>query len=811
MKINHPHTYEKLGFDVILRETASFISNEEAKARCLEMTPTHEAGILIPELNRVNEFLQILEFDDPFPGAHFISLQKIVDHLEVEGDWLSARLLNQFFNWLKSIKDIRTYLKKREENYPLMAELANRLPFTQKLIDDIDRILDPYGNISDGASTVLGQIRKQLTKSSDQLRSTLYRVLRKAIEKNWSQDKEVTIRNDRLVIPIKAESRRHVPGFVHDMSQSGNTVYIEPTEALALNNELRELQIREHNEVVRILQEITEEIRHHLPEIEGFREVMIQVELIRAKAKMAQKLKACLPTVVPSGKRMIFREAYYPLLLLKSRKEKFSVVPLNLNMEKGRRIVVISGPNAGGKSVTLKTVGLLQLMLQSGFLLPVDEGSEFRLFDSLFIDIGDEQSIESDLSTYTSRLGAWRQMGDNMTANSLFCIDEFGAGTDPKMGGAIAESFLERFVNQGAYGIITTHYGNLKNFAEVTRGVINAAMQFDNAELKPTYILMEGVPGRSYAFEMADRVGVHNSIVKRARKKMGTEEIDAERLLKELEKKNQELKSSLRASKKKENRLNQLVEKNENLQQELKSNKKEIINRAKLEAKQLIQNANRKIENTIREIREIQAEKEKTKTLRQELREEMPNISEKELAAIPPKAKAKKNKNPIAAKQESGIKVLADRNFEEGDWVKLRSSQSYGQLISIQGKKGVVETDGLRLNVKLAQLEKIEKPKEKKTSSFGSYLAEKVPMKTARLELDIMGKRVEEALKEVDRFVDEGRLAGMRRLRILHGKGTGALREAVRTHLRNFPYVSSMGDASIEEGGTGWTIIELAE
>lgn len=813
MKLYHPQSYQKLGFDTILNETASYISNEEAKLRCLEMVPWKESELIVSELKRVNEFLEILNFDDPFPGGHFISLKSIVSRLEVEGDWLNERLLDQFHRWQKSILDIRKYFNSKEDRYPLLLELTTSLPFSTELIRAVDKILDKYGNISDHASPELASIRKRMGKSSDQLRSALQKVLRKAIDQNWSQDKEITIRNDRLVIPIKAEAKRHVPGFVHDMSQSGNTVYVEPTEALSLNNELRELQIREHNEVVRILQEITEKIRIHLPEIQAFREVMIQVELIRAKAKLGQKLKATLPVIAPDGKKLIYREAYYPLLLLKSLREKFEVVPLNLSLDRQKRIVVISGPNAGGKSVTLKTVGLLQIMLQSGFLLPVSEGSEFRFFDSLFLDIGDEQSIDSDLSTYTSRLQAWRQMGDNMTQNSLFCVDEFGSGTDPKMGGAIAESFLERFVRQHAYGIITTHYGNLKDFAEVTRGVINAAMQFDNQELKPTYMLLEGVPGRSYAFEMARRVGVHNTIVKRARKKMGTEEVDMERVLKELEKKNSNLKSSVREAKQREHRLGQLIEKNERLEKELSTNRKSIINKAKQEAKQMIQDANKKIENTIREIRESQAEKEKTRELRQKLKEEMPELTEEDLASINPesKPKKKKQKQQTSTSEKGGIKVLQDRNFVEGDWVTLKSSQSPAQLIGIQGKKALIETDGLRINVKLTQLDKIEAPKQKKTSTFGMYTVENIPAKSAKLELDIMGKRVEEALPELDRFVDEGRLAGLRRLSILHGKGTGALREAVRNHLRGFPFVERLGDATIENGGAGKTIIELSE
>ncbi|MEO0896893.1 MAG: endonuclease MutS2 [Bacteroidota bacterium] len=813
MKLYHPNTYEKLGFDVILQETAKSLSNQEAVDRCMGIVPTHDPEELIPELKRVKEFHEILEFDEPFPANHFISLEQIIKRLEVEGDWLNARQLNQLVNWLKAVRDVRKYLKSREELYPLMAELANELPFSHVLINEIDRILDKFGNVADDATPELASVRRKLKKSSDSLRNTLTSILKKAIENNWSQDKEITIRNDRLVIPVKAESRRHIKGFVHDMSQSGNTVYIEPTEALTLNNELRELQIREHNEVVKILQDVTAKVSEQLPEIQSFREVMIKIDLVRAKAKLAVKLEANLPVINPKGEKLSYREAYYPLLQLKALQEKISVVPLNLTLEKGRRIVVISGPNAGGKSVSLKSVGLLQLMLQSGFLIPVNEGSEFRLFDSMFLDIGDEQSIESDLSTYTSRLAQWREMGDNMTSNSLFCVDEFGSGTDPKQGGSIAESFLERFVRQGAYGIITTHYGNLKNFAEITKGVINAAMQFDTAELKPTYILMEGVPGRSYAFEMAQRVGVHATILRRARKKVGTEEIDVEKLLKELEKKNNELKKALQTAKQKENQLEQLVEKNKRIEQSLNENRKEIITKAKAEAKDMIQNANRQIEQTIREIRESQAEKERTKELRKALKEKMPRVREEDLIAIKEGQPKKKKKNQASTrkKEETGPVILADREFKEGDWVKLKSSTTVAQLVSLQGKKAVIETDGLRINVKLAQLDKIKPPKEKKSRSASYTVIESGPQPVAKMEIDVMGKRAEEAIKLVDKFVENGRMAGFERLRVLHGKGTGALRESIRNHLSGFPFVRKLSDASVEEGGAGWTIIELRD
>ncbi|MEL6134696.1 MAG: endonuclease MutS2, partial [Bacteroidota bacterium] len=446
-----------LGFDMILQRTQKYVSGPEAKARCQNLLPTADPDVLIPELRRVAEAKNIWEFEDHFPGGYYMAVEPILQKLKIEGDYLSSRQLSQFLSWLKGIRTLRGFLDKKKEIYPLLASLAHELPFSERMIPLIGNILDEYGNVGDKASPELARIRKQIISSGESLRDTLNRVLRRAHEKGWAQDREATIRNDRLVIPVRADSRGRVPGFVHDISQSGNTVYVEPTEALNLNNQLRELQIQEHNEVVRILREVTAKLREFAPEIEGFQEVMVRLELTLAKAKVALDLNATLPTVNPEGQKLMLRDAYYPLLQLKAMEEKMTIVPLNLTLDPGRRIVVISGPNAGGKSVSLKVVGLLQVMLQAGFLVPVDEGSEFRLFDSLYMDIGDEQSIESDLSTYTSRLYQWRQMGDHMTRRSLFLVDEFGSGTDPTQGGAIAESCFGRFVKNRAFGVKKTH------------------------------------------------------------------------------------------------------------------------------------------------------------------------------------------------------------------------------------------------------------------------------------------------------------------------------------------------------------------
>lgn len=797
MKFYNKHTYEKLGFDAILQYVYDHCISKEARAQSLEIKPLKNKDTLILELKKVKEFSELIKFDDSFPTEAFRSVSPILSKLRLEGNWLNKDELFKLLGWLMGLNKTREYLQKRKEEYPELDLMVNGHEFQAQLAKQINTVLDERGNIRDNASSELGRIRREIGRSSKNIRNLLYRILRNANDNNWSVEKEITIRNDRLVIPVRAEAKGRVPGFVQDVSQSGGTVYVEPTESLTLNNHIRELKIREHNEVIRILMEVTEKIRPHLSELKVFTQVLLELEMIRAKALLAVDLDAHLPQIDSESNLLDLRDAYYPLLQLKAKKEKFEVVPLYLKLDKKERIIVISGPNAGGKSVSLKTVGLLQLMLQSGFLVPASEISIFPLFDSLFIDIGDEQSVDNDLSTYTSHLYQMRQMGDRMNDKSLFLIDEFGSGTDPKQGGAIAEAFLERFVRQGAYGVITTHYGNLKDFAEVKAGVTNAAMQFDTKELKPTYRLLMGVPGRSYAFEMAKRVGVHYTILKRSRQKVGTEEIDTEKLLKKLEQKNTELSRLLAENKRKEQKLESLVTKNEELKQELSLKRKKVVREAQIEAKALIQDANRKIEQTIREIREKQAEKKATKQLRERLKKAAPE-------PIPEPVISKKKKTP----SENGVKILENEPIQEGDWVKWKDSENIGQLVELQGKRGVVEVGEVRFTVKINQLVKIKRSVAKKQQKLATT---GIPFSQARLELNVMGMRVEEALPQVDKLLDEAVLSGLKWVKVLHGKGGGILRDAIRKHLRDYSFVGNVNDAPIDQGGSGWTVVEIRE
>ena len=807
MRCHHPNTYEKLGFDVILQTLEKLLSSEDARNYALEIQPYSDKTELRHELQRIHEFKQLFELGETFPIRSYRSVSSILKKLEVDGNWLSIRELDDLATWLKNIRDARAFLESQKENCPSLSEWINAHTFSPGLIKEIDKVLDERGNLREDATPELARIRKNIQRKSGELRETLYRILRHAQQHNWTQEKEITLRNDRLVIPVRADSKGRVPGFVQDVSQSGGTVFIEPTEALSLNNSLKEYQIKEQNEIVKILTVITEKIRKESEMLSLFREVMLALEMMQAKAQLALKLDANLPVVEEKGSQLTIYNGRYPLLVLKSKQDNMQIVPLNISFSKNKRIVLISGPNAGGKSVAMKTIGLLQLMLQCGFLIPVNEDSVFRLFDSLFLDIGDEQSVDNDLSTYTSHLYQMRQMGDNMDEGSLFLIDEFGGGTDPKQGGAIAEAFLERFIRQRAYGVITTHYGNLKEFAEVHNGIVNAAMEFDTKELKPTYRLLEGMPGRSYAFEMAKRVGVHPSILRKANQKAGSDEKDAEQMIKELEKKNTNLTRLVNENKNRERKLEKLLSKNEALQDKLARKQNEILRKAQLEAKLLIENANKDIERTIREIKEQQAAKEATRKLRKELADSAPEVIE---ALAPEPEDTEKKKKTARKKLSDEPEILSNEPIAEGDWVKLKNASSYGQLVEIQGKKGIVESGGIRLTVKLNQLQKIRPPKstsKRQTSGFIGTL----PATHAKLELNVLGKRVEEALGEVDKFLDDASLAGLNQVRILHGKGTGALREAIRKHILGLTIIESAKDAPVDQGGAGWTVIELKQ
>lgn len=794
MKLYNPNTLEKLGFDTVRKAVERRLSSQDARDAWAMREPLADWKLLQIDLGRTQELLNLLTTGTSLPAFRFLSVKPYIRKLAVEGNWLSLEELYELVSWMKAVYRIREFFHKQEEEvYPLLKKMIGEPIFQQSLTLHISALFDDRGKLRDNATPELFRIRQSQQQVAKELRNLLYNVLNKALKNNWTVEREITIRNDRFVIPVKADSKGRVPGFIQDVSQSGQTVFVEPAEALPLNNRSRELQFEEQNEIVRILVDLSDRLRVELPMLDRFQAIMREFEIIRAKALFAQEIGAIYPKVDPAASSFHLKKAFYPPLLMKAKEEEREVVPLNVSFSPKGRIILISGPNAGGKSVSMKTVGLLQVMLQTGMLIPVDEGSVFKIFDNLFIDIGDEQSVASDLSTYTSHLFHLRQMGDHMNQQSLFLIDEFGSGTDPKQGGAIAESFLERFIRVGAYGIITTHYGNIKKYAELHAGVANAAMEFDTEELKPTFRLLEGIPGRSYAFEIAERVGVHRTIIRKARKKVGTEEVQVEKLLEELERKNSKLEQQLRENARRERKLERLVKENDSLQSELVRKRKRVVNDAKKEANELLRKANKDIERTIREIRESQAEKKLTKNLREVLQTKQHEVEE--LVEDTPKKE----------KAADSLQILPGP-IEVGDWVKLKKGDTQGEVEELVGKQAFLIAGGIRLKAKLNQLEKIKRPKDSKKRKAGTS---GFRMSQARMSLDVLGKRPEEALVELDKALDEALLAGFKQFKILHGKGTGVLRDHIRYHLSKLPFITAFYDASEEEGGSGWTVCEL--
>lgn len=792
-----PQIEEKLGFDLIKSHLAGRASTEDAKQFCLEVMPFRNGRELDFELRRVAECKTLMDEEEAYYLEYTGSVRHILEEASVVGNWLSKDEVFNLYKWLKMVRDLHAFFRGKKEKYPELTRLASTLSIDRTLTDRIAEILDDRGNIKDTASDDLRKIRRNIHRLSNDVRKVLAKILRQAVDNGWSPDAEVTLRNDRLVIPLKADFKGRIKGFVHDVSQSGQTIFLEPADALELNNQLRSLFAEEQKELVRIFVEFTDQVREVSPQLREIGAVVTHLDFIRAKARMGVEMGANLPVFKKNSDASQLVSAYHPILLIKSGHKKDNIVPLSIHLNSKRRIVLISGPNAGGKSVALKTVGLLQLMWQSGMLVPAEEYSEFRMYNKIFVDIGDEQSLQSDLSTYTSHLKVMSEMLAGLDNHSLFLLDEFGTGTDPRMGGAMAESFLERFVKSGGFGIITTHYGNLKAFADNSPGISNASMQFDPDNLAPTYQIEVGIPGRSYAFEIAQKAGIPQEVIEDAKGKMEGGEVYAEELLLKLEEQRVQLDQLLEDNKKKKEELGRLLRKNLELNKNIEVEKSRIIRNAHEQAQNLINSANSKIEHTIREIKETQAQKDKTRKLRKELTEMLPEP--------PPDLEE-------LVQPEPEPDVVIGAVPEVGDDVKMKDSDAVGKVLEIQGKRAVVAIGGLRVTAKMKNLLKVKSAQKeisrRAKGAGGSQIRRKANIS---MELNIMGLRVEAAIPVVSKFMDDAILGGLPSVRILHGKGTGALREAIRGHLRSYPEVRRITDESPQGGGDGWTVVELGK
>ncbi len=791
---------QKLGFDKI---------REMLKMECVSILGqnfvdkiqfSNQYDIIDKFTKQTEEFCQIIVQNEGFPQQNFIDVYDALTKALPENSFL---LEQDFFDLklsLSTINDCIKFFKKRPEQYPILRNLLKDLIFESDLIDKIQLVIDDRGKIRDNASFELRRIRTALSNAQTQLRKRLESILKSAKSQGFIQDDaNLTLRDGRLVLPVQAEHKRKIKGFVHDESATGQTVYLEPAEIIDMNNEIRELEYAERREIIKILTELTNALRPHIPALKKAYHFLGTIDFIRAKAKFALKINAINPIFEKKAFLKWFK-AFHPLLWLRLKEQNKNVQPLNITLENDNRILLISGPNAGGKSIALKTVGLIQYMYQSGLLVPVAEGSKMGIFNDIFIDLGDEQSLENDLSTYSSHLKNMLHFTKFSDAKSLLLIDEFGTGTEPQVGGAIAQAILEKLNNAKSFGVITTHYANLKFFAEKTTGIINGAMQFDNQNLEPLYRLEMGKPGSSYAFEIAQKIGLPKELIQNGKKYAGIEQVSVDKLLRDLELEKNHFQNQNQRLEEKEKQLNNLTAEYDKLKNFLETEKKRILNQAKAEAQLLVKSAKTRIDNTIKEIKESQAEQQKVQNVRKNLQEFAETVKPEAGFII------------AQSVEDEGVEVL-EGEIKVGNFVRMIGQTAVGEVTSIKGKNVEINFNGLQSQVKLDKLEKVNKKalkdqKKEIQRTFGAfdYLEKSMNFNP---KIDIRGKRAEEVILLLGEFLDDAMLTSNKELTIVHGKGDGILRQIVRDTLRKRSEVQAMKNEHADRGGDGVTIVAL--
>jgi len=737
-------------------------------------------------LHQANEFKNILLNDDALPIQHFFDIKSLANKARIEGVFLSEEEFYQVQASLNTVFAVIAYFAEREGQYPNLEALFEHLPIEKAILKKIDAVIDQKGKIRPNASRELQDITAGIAKAEQEARKKIDQVFKAASGNGWTADGSLTVRDGRLCIPLLAENKRKLKGFIHDESASGQTVYMEPEEVFTLNNRIRDLEFERRREIVKILTQLTDELRPYAPLLLSYHGLLTKLDFVRAKALFAIDVEAEMPDVInkPSLKLV---NARHPLLLLNFKKEHKTVVPLNVQIDDSTRIVVVSGPNAGGKSVCMKTVGLLQMMLQAGLLIPAAEASVMGVFASFFVDIGDDQSIESDLSTYSAHLSKMKEFVEQANGKSMILIDEFGTGTDPQFGGPIAEAVLESLNQKKVKGMVTTHYSNLKIFASNTEGLENASMLFNNVEMKPLYMLEVGKPGSSYAFEIAQKIGLPQHVLNLAKSKVSAGQKRVDTLLVDLEREKKEIFDTRLKLEKQQRQVNALLAENEQLKSYLEENKKTLIRDARQEAKNIILNANKLVENTISEIKSSNADKEKTRDLRENLNREL-------------------QKNTI--KPEVKKPTIDEDELKPGDWVKLNDSETTGQVMEIARDNVIIAIGDLRTVAKKNKVQKVSKkevPKEVR-KNYSSHTGD---MASFSPEIDVRGMRTEDALGNIERLLDRALMMGFGNLKIIHGKGDGILRKMIRQYLKKYDQVDRMEDEHADRGGDGITYVYL--
>lgn len=826
----YPQSFEqKIGFDQIRELLQSKCLGPLGQERVEKMAFSSSFEEIDEWLTQVMEYVRVLQEEEECPSQHFFDLRASLKRIGIEGMFLDEKELFDLRRSQESIQRFQKIFRPSDEEelppypslYRLSAPLDNSSPITQR----IDRILNPFGKIKDNASPELARIRQELATTMAGISRLLNRILR-SVQSEGLVDKDVapSVRDGRLVIPVSAGAKRKIRGIVHDESSSGKTVFIEPAEVVESNNRIRELENEERREIIRILQEFSASLRPDIPALLLSYDFLAQMDFIRAKAVFTVETRGIRPTLLPSP-FIDWTDSIHPLLQKSLERHGKKVVPLDIFLDEGKRLLVISGPNAGGKSVCLKTVSLLQYMLQCGIPISVHERSRAGIFRHILIDIGDEQSIEDELSTYSSHLSNMKAMIKHCDHSSLILIDEFGGGTEPQIGGAIAEAILKRLNSNRTFGIITTHYQNLKHFAEENEGIVNGAMLYDRHRMQALFQLQIGNPGSSFAIEIARKIGLPEEVIKDASDIVGSEYVQADKYLQDIVRDKRYWENKRQSVRQREKQLEETIERYQRDIEELHRSRKETLSRAQEEAKQLLQEANARIENTIRSIKEAQAEKEQTRLIRQELSDfrgklddtkEFSDKIARQMERLKEK-QARKQQRKNEQKPTATVVTPAPqkpRTIQVGDTVKLKGQTTVGQVTELNGSKATVIFGNLLTTVVLSKLEltheKIASPSEKSsfvsTQTSDHMYEKKLQFKQ---DIDVRGMRGDEAIQAVTYFVDDAILVGMDRVRILHGTGNGILRSLIRQYLSTVGGVRHFADEHIQLGGAGITVVDL--
>lgn len=820
----YPHDIEsKLGFDSVRALLAELCTSRMGKSEVKQMSFISDYNAVLSLLRQTYEMLTLIRSASSIPGDVVYDVLPYLNEIKAAGSFMSPERLKELGDMLSAISEVRNFFCKRneEENVPLYPELSKvfeglvSFPYIER---EIERCINRFGEVKDNASPELSEIRRSISSANGSIARAMRRVLdRAAAEGVVDKDTTPTMRDGRMVLPVSAAMKRQLSGIVHDESATGKTVFIEPAEVVEAGNRLRELQMEERREIVKILISIANLIRPDLELIESCCKLIGFLDFIKAKARFANSVNASLPSI--SNKPEIdWYNAIHPTLYLNLKKQGREVVPLNLLLEGNRRFLIISGPNAGGKSVALKTVGIVQYMMQCGMLPTLYDNSHMGVFDNILVDLGDEQSMENDLSTYSSHLGNMKVFLKNSGNTSLVLADEMGSGTEPQIGGALAQSILFKLGEAGCFGVVTTHYQNLKTFAEDTPGFVNGAMLYDRQHLRPTFQLSVGNPGSSFAIEIARNIGLPQDVIEMAKDIVGSDYVNSDKYLLDIARDRKYWSNKRQSIKEKEQHLDKLLEKYEDTASDLKSKRAEILKDAREEAREILKSANARLEKAIKDIKNAEAEKERTRQIRRDLEDYKESLKDPvEEKIVPDLLKPLKHRSK-KSKENTAKPVLSNNQniqLAAGEWVRMDGSGSIGQIISVQGKKAEVAFGALRTLVQLSRLSVAKKPKQTAISQILTVSSQTSDDSRKRQlnfknEIDVRGMRGDEAIQAVSYFLDDAVQFSAGRVRILHGTGHGILKTLIREQLKVNPNVVSFSDEDVRFGGAGITIVNLS-